>query len=157
MPDGGDGGDDDDGARGGKPLSRATLSCSAWFSTRSALIVACCASTPACRAALLECSRRASPTRRPTTSRNSASEKASNNAASSNDMPAVNHVSTLSATASPGKLPRLRSGVVLGSSRKQAGDQGAEQVFAASARVVHELEGAELERQNVLRDASALA
>ena len=36
----------------------------------------------------------------------------------------------------------LGSGVVLGLSRDQAGDQGTEQGFAASARVVHELKKA---------------
>ena len=39
----------------------------------------------------------------------------------------------------------LGSGVV-GSSHNQAGDQGAEQGFAASARIVHELEEAEVKR-----------
>ena len=48
----------------------------------------------------------------------------------------------------------LGSGVVVSSSRNQAGDEGAEQGFAASARVVHELEEAEVERQLVLRDAA---
>ena len=42
----------------------------------------------------------------------------------------------------------------MGSSRNQAGDKRAEQGFAASARVVHELEEAEVERQLVLRDAA---
>ena len=41
---------------------------------------------------------------------------------------------------------------MMGPSRDQARDQGAEQGFAASARVVHELEEAEVERQLVLRD-----
>jgi hypothetical protein len=36
----------------------------------------------------------------------------------------------------------------------QGGDEGSEQGFAASARVVHELEEAEVERQLVLRDAA---
>jgi len=36
----------------------------------------------------------------------------------------------------------LGSGVVVSSSCNQAGDEGAEQGFAASARVVHELEEA---------------
>ena len=47
----------------------------------------------------------------------------------------------------------LGSGVVVSSSRDQAGDQGTEQGFAASAHVVHELEEAEVKRQLVLRDA----
>jgi len=47
----------------------------------------------------------------------------------------------------------LGSGVVLGPSRDQAGDEGTEQGFATAARVVHELEEAEIERQLVLRDA----
>ncbi len=44
------------------------------------------------------------------------------------------------------------SGVVAGTSRDQAGDEGVKQGFAASARVVHELKEAEVERQLVLRD-----
>ena len=44
-------------------------------------------------------------------------------------------------------------GVVVGPSRHQACHKGAEQGFAASAGVVHELEEAEIERQLVLRDA----
>ena len=48
----------------------------------------------------------------------------------------------------------LGSGVVVSSSRNQAGDESAEQGFAASARVVHELEEAEVKRQLVLRDAA---
>ncbi len=48
----------------------------------------------------------------------------------------------------------LGFGVVVSSSRNQAGDEGAEQGFAASARVVHELEEAEVKRQLVLRDAA---
>ena len=40
----------------------------------------------------------------------------------------------------------LGSGVVVGSSHNQAGDQGAEQGFAASACIVHELEEAEIKR-----------
>jgi len=51
----------------------------------------------------------------------------------------------------------LGSGVVTGPSRYQAGDEGAEQGFAASARVVHELEEAKIERQLVLRDAAVRA
>jgi hypothetical protein len=47
----------------------------------------------------------------------------------------------------------LGSGVVTGQSCNQACDEGAEQGFAASAGVVHELEEAEIERQLVLRDA----
>jgi len=47
----------------------------------------------------------------------------------------------------------LGSGVVVNSSRNQAGDQRAEQGFAASPCIVHELEEAEVERQLVLRDA----
>src|SRR3954467_690557 len=39
----------------------------------------------------------------------------------------------------------------------QGGDEGSEQGFAASARVVHELEEAEVERQLVLRDAAMRA
>ncbi len=55
-----------------------------------------------------------------------------------------------------GKRPRLLlgSGVVVGSSRNQAGDKRAEQGFAASGRVMHELEEAEVKRQLVLRDAA---
>jgi len=44
----------------------------------------------------------------------------------------------------------LGSGVVTGPSRYQACDESAEQGSAASARVVHELEEAEVERQLVL-------
>jgi len=44
-------------------------------------------------------------------------------------------------------------GVVAGASRNQARDERAEQGFAASACVVHELEEAEIEGQLVLRDA----
>jgi len=51
----------------------------------------------------------------------------------------------------------LGSGVVVSSSRNQAGDEGAQQGFAASARVMHELEEAEVERQLVLRDAPVRA
>ena len=51
----------------------------------------------------------------------------------------------------------MGSGVVLGLSRNQAGEQGTEQGFAASARVVHELEEAEIKRQLVLRDAAMRA
>ncbi len=107
MPDGRDGG------RGGKPFSRAISSRNAWFSARSAVIVACCASTLAYRAALPERSRCTSPTRRSTTSRNSASENASSDAASGNDMQAANHARGLSATTSPGNLPRLRLNVIV--------------------------------------------
>src|ERR671914_1414913 len=39
----------------------------------------------------------------------------------------------------------------------QGGDEGSEQSFAAAARVVHELEKAEVERQLVLRDAAVRA
>ncbi len=42
----------------------------------------------------------------------------------------------------------------MGPSRNQAGDERAEQGFATSARVMHELEEAEVERQLVLRDAA---
>ena len=50
---------------------------------------------------------------------------------------------------------RLLSGfrVVTGTSGDEARDEGAEQSFAPAARVVHELEEAEIERQLVLRDA----
>jgi len=104
MPDGRDGG------RGGKPFSRATSSRSAWFSVRSPTIVACCASVPLRSAALSDCSRRTSPTRRPTTSRNSASDKASSDAASGNVMqrgesrhqPQRNHLARESAPVTPG-------------------------------------------------------
>jgi len=51
----------------------------------------------------------------------------------------------------------LGSGVVRGSSRNQAGDERAEQGFAAASRVVHELKEAEIERQLVLRDAAMRA
>ena len=47
----------------------------------------------------------------------------------------------------------LGSGVVTGPSRHQACDEGAEQGFAASTRVMHELEEAEIERQLALRNA----
>src|SRR3712207_6954037 len=47
----------------------------------------------------------------------------------------------------------LGSGVVLGRSRHQGGEEGSEQGFAAAPGVVHELEEAEVERQLVLRDA----
>ena len=46
----------------------------------------------------------------------------------------------------------LGSGVVTGTSRDQASDEGSEQGFAAPARVVHELEEAEVQGQLVLRD-----
>ncbi len=49
------------------------------------------------------------------------------------------------------------SGVVTGTSGNQAGDEGTEQGFAASACVVHELEEAEVEGQLVLRDATVRA
>jgi hypothetical protein len=52
MPEGRDGG------LGGKPFSRATSSRSAWFSVRSAVIVACCASTSERRTALSDRNRR---------------------------------------------------------------------------------------------------
>src|SRR5688572_26248612 len=42
-------------------------------------------------------------------------------------------------------------------SRDQGGGEGSEQGFAASARVVHELEEAEIKRQLVLRDAPVRA
>jgi len=45
------------------------------------------------------------------------------------------------------------TGVVAGTSRDQAGDEGVKQGFAASARVVHELKEAEVKRQLVLREA----
>jgi len=48
----------------------------------------------------------------------------------------------------------LGSGVVTGPSRHQACDEGAEQGFAASARIMHELEEAEIKGQLVLRDAA---
>jgi len=51
----------------------------------------------------------------------------------------------------------LGSGVLTGPSRHQAGDEGAEQGFAASTRVVHELKEAEIKRQLVLRDAAMRA
>jgi len=51
----------------------------------------------------------------------------------------------------------LGSGVVVSSSRNKAGDEGAQQGFAASARIMHELEEAEVERQLVLRDAPVRA
>ncbi len=44
----------------------------------------------------------------------------------------------------------LASGVVRSSSCNQAGNERTEQGFTASARVVHELEEAEVERQLVL-------
>jgi len=51
----------------------------------------------------------------------------------------------------------LGSGEVTGPSRYQACDEGAEQGFAASARIVHELEEAKKKGQLVLRDAAARA
>ena len=51
----------------------------------------------------------------------------------------------------------MGSGVVPGLSRNRAGDERAEQGFAASTRVVHELEEAEITRQLVLRDAAIWA
>ncbi len=56
----------------------------------------------------------------------------------------------------PPRLDRLLlgSGVVVSSSRNQASDEDAEQGFAASARVMHELDEAEVKRQLVLRDAA---
>src|SRR3954447_25178768 len=51
----------------------------------------------------------------------------------------------------------LGSGVVAGTSRDEACDEGAEQDFAAAAGVVHELEEAEVQRQLVLRDAAVRA
>jgi len=51
----------------------------------------------------------------------------------------------------------LGSGVVTGPSRNQAGDECAEQGFAASARIVHELEEAKIKGQLVLRDAAVRA
>jgi len=51
----------------------------------------------------------------------------------------------------------LGSGVVTGRSRNQAGDERAEQGFATSACVMHELEEAEIKRQFVLRDAPVRA
>jgi len=51
----------------------------------------------------------------------------------------------------------LGSGVVVSSSRNQAGDKRAEQGFATSPSIVHELEEAEVEWQLVLRDASVRA
>jgi len=58
---------------------------------------------------------------------------------------------------SPAEWLLLGSGVVMGPSRDQTGDQGTEQGFAAPASVVHELEEAEVERQLVLRDAAVRA
>jgi len=43
--------------------------------------------------------------------------------------------------------------MVAGTSRDQAGDEGAEQGFAASACVMHDLEEAKAEQQLVLREA----
>jgi len=51
----------------------------------------------------------------------------------------------------------LGSGVVPGLSRNQAGHERAEQGFAASTRVVHELEEAKIKGQLVLRDAAVRA
>jgi len=48
----------------------------------------------------------------------------------------------------------LGSGVVAGTSHDQGCDEGAEEGFAASTRVVHELKEAKIERQLVLRDAA---
>ncbi len=60
--------------------------------------------------------------------------------------PAINPVGLLSG-----------SGVVPDPSRNQACDERAEQGFAAPARVVHELEEAEVVRQLVLRDTAVRA
>jgi len=93
--------------RGGNPFSCATSSRNAWFSVRSAAIVACCTSAPLRSAVLSDCNRRTSPTRHPTTSPSSASENLSSDAASRNDIQAVNHATAFSATTSPRNLPRL--------------------------------------------------
>ena len=92
MPDGRNGG------RGGKPFSRAT-------SSRSAVMVTCCASTLACKAVLSECSRRTSPTRRPAASRNSANKNLSSDAASGNDMLAASHPAPSTQLPRPGSCP----------------------------------------------------
>jgi hypothetical protein len=56
------------------------------------------------------------------------------------------------------KLAWLMSGSgVLVRSFNERGDEGAKQGFAASARIVHELKEAEVERQLVLRDAPVRA
>ena len=47
--------------------------------------------------------------------------------------------------------------MVAGVSRDQARDEGAEHGFAATARVVHDLEEVEVERQLLLREASMWA
>src|SRR3954470_1441494 len=49
------------------------------------------------------------------------------------------------------------SGVVMGTSGDEARDEGAEESFAPAARVVHELEEAEVVRQLLLRDAPVRA
>ena len=83
-------------------------------------------------------------------------------------MPRAGRTGALSVTISPGicsghYIPDkhcwllLGFGVVPGPSRNQAGDEGAQQGFAASASVVHELEKAEIERQLVLREAPVRA
>lgn len=95
MPDG------RSGKHGGEPFSRAT-------SSHKAMMVTCCASTLACKAALSECNRRASPTRQLTTSRNSASENLSSDAVSGNDLPVVNHSAALNTVTSLGNLLQLR-------------------------------------------------
>jgi len=51
--------------------------------------------------------------------------------------------------AHPGRL-LSDSGVAIDTSRDQACDEGAEQGFAASARIVHELKEPEIKRQLVL-------
>src|SRR3954453_15720028 len=61
----------------------------------------------------------------------------------------------MSSNVFPFALIGFRGGEV--GSYDQGGDEGSEQGFAASARVVHELEEAEIERQVVLRDAAVRA
>ena len=51
----------------------------------------------------------------------------------------------------------MGSGMLVSSLRNQAGDEDTKQGFATSARVVYELEEAEVERQLVLRDAAMQA
>jgi len=95
MPDGRNGG------RAGNPFSCVTSSRDAWFLSRNALIVACCALAPHRRAPI-------SATKAPTKSRNSETENRPSNAASGSDIQAVNHAVVLSATMPSGDLPRLR-------------------------------------------------
>ena len=117
MPDGRNGG------RGGKPFSRATSSRNAWFSVRSAAIVACWACASARRAALSAWSRRTSPASTSTGTRRSAGKRSSCDAVAGGGIQSVNHAAALSATPAPGNLPRLpgRGGTERGTPPRQPG------------------------------------